>query len=54
MQVMELKQNAKQLGFSRIKGENKTHVILETKMEEPAWKRLHQALPSHIQSHFVY
>jgi transcription-repair coupling factor (superfamily II helicase) len=54
IQVMELKQNAKRLGFSRIKGENKIHAILETKMEEPAWKRLHQALPSHIQSRFVY
>jgi transcription-repair coupling factor (superfamily II helicase) len=35
---MELKQLAKKLGFSRIKPENKQHVVLETPMEEPAGK----------------
>ncbi|MDX1976064.1 MAG: transcription-repair coupling factor, partial [Pseudanabaenaceae cyanobacterium bins.68] len=54
IQVMALKQDAKKLGFSRIKPESKQHVVLETKMAEPAWKRLHQVLPSHLQSRFVY
>jgi len=54
VQVMELKQDAKKLGFSRIRPDGKLHITLETKMEEPAWKRLHQTLPSHIQSRFVY
>ncbi|MEA5622074.1 TRCF domain-containing protein [Nostoc sp. UHCC 0251] len=30
LRVMELKQLAKKLGFSRIKPENKQHVVLET------------------------
>ncbi|MCC5664702.1 hypothetical protein LC653_12430 [Nostoc sp. CHAB 5784] len=31
LRVMELKQLAKKLGFSRIKPENKLHVVLETR-----------------------
>lgn len=54
LRVMELKQVAKSLGFSRIKPEGKQHVILETPMEEPAWKRLQENLPSHLQGRFVY
>ncbi|CAN1210778.1 transcription-repair coupling factor [Tumidithrix helvetica PCC 7403] len=54
VKVMELKQVAKKIGFSRIKPEGKQHVILETKMEEPAWKILQQQLPSHLQSRFAY
>ena len=54
VKVMELKLIAKRIGFSRIKPEGKQHVVLESKMEEPAWKLLHQHLPSHLQSRFVY
>jgi transcription-repair coupling factor (superfamily II helicase) len=54
LRVMELKQIAKGLGFSRIKPEGQQHVILETPMEEPAWKLLKDKLPSHLQSRFVY
>jgi len=52
--VMELKQLAKRLGFSRIKPENKQHVILETPMEEPAWNLLAANLPENLKSRFVY
>ncbi|WP_159786808.1 transcription-repair coupling factor [Sodalinema gerasimenkoae] len=54
LRVMELKQLAKTLGFSRIKPEGKQHVVLETPMEEPAWGRLKSHLPKHLQSRFVY
>jgi len=53
-QVMELKQVAKKLGFSRIRPEGKQHVILETPMEEPAWKLLQESLPEHLRSRLVY
>ncbi|MEC4806889.1 MAG: TRCF domain-containing protein, partial [Jaaginema sp. PMC 1080.18] len=52
--AIELKQIAKSLGFSRIKPEGKQHVILETPMEEPAWKLLKENLPQHLHSRFVY
>ena len=52
--VMELKQIAKSLGFSRIKPEGKQNVILNTPMEEPAWKLLQEKLPPHLQTRFVY
>jgi transcription-repair coupling factor (superfamily II helicase) len=54
IRVMELKQVAKKLGFSRIKPDGKQHVMLETPMEEPAWKLLQANLPTHLQSRFVY
>ena len=54
LQVIELKQIAKSLGFSRIKIEGKQNIILETPMEEPAWKLLQEKLPNHLQSRFVY
>ena len=54
LRVMELKQIARKLGFSRIKPENKQHVVLETPMEEPAWNLLKEKLPSHLQTRFVY
>ena len=54
LRVMELKQIAKGLGFSRIKPERQQHIILETPMEEPAWKLLKENLPSHLQARFVY
>ena len=54
LRVMELKQVAKKLGFSRIKPEGKQHVLLETPMEEPAWNLLKANLPDHLQTRFVY
>lgn len=54
MRVMELKQLAKKLGFSRIKPDGKQHVLLETPMEEPAWNLLKANLPTHLHERFVY
>lgn len=54
LRIMELKQLAKSLGFSRIKPEDKQHVMLETPMEEPAFKLLKENLPEHLRSRFVY
>jgi transcription-repair coupling factor (superfamily II helicase) len=54
LNIMELKQLAKALGFSRIKPEGKQHVILETPMAEPAFKILQENLPEHLRSRFVY
>ncbi|XTZ19251.1 MAG: TRCF domain-containing protein, partial [cyanobacterium endosymbiont of Rhopalodia fuxianensis] len=54
LQVIELKQIGKSLGFSRIKTDGKQHIILETPMEEPAWKLLQENLPNYLQSRFVY
>lgn len=54
LKVMELKLIAKRIGFSRIKPEGKQNIVLESKMEEPAWKLLHEQLPSHLRSRFVY
>ncbi len=53
-QVMELKQRARPLGFSRIRPEGKQHVILETAMDEPAWQGLQEQLTSGVRSRFVY
>jgi transcription-repair coupling factor (superfamily II helicase) len=52
--VVELKQLAKSLGFSRIKPEGSQHISLETPMEEPAFKLLKENLPDHIKTRFVY
>ncbi|MEG3843790.1 transcription-repair coupling factor [Microcoleus sp. herbarium14] len=54
IRVVELKQIAKQIGFSRIKPENKQHIVMETPMEEPAWNLLKANLPDHLHSRFVY
>ncbi len=54
VKVLELKQIAKPLGFSRIKLEGQQHILLETPMEKPAWNLLKEKLPSHLQSRFVY
>jgi len=54
LRVLELKQIAKSLGFSRIKPEDKQNVVLETPMEEPAWNLLKENLPEHLRSRFVY
>jgi len=54
LRVMELKQIAKQLGFSRIKPEGAQHIVLETPMEEPAWNLLKANLPENLHPRFVY
>ncbi|MDW8200008.1 MAG: transcription-repair coupling factor [Cyanobacteriota bacterium SKYGB_h_bin112] len=54
IRIVELKQIAKGLGFSRIKPDGNQHIVLETPMEEPAWKLLQENLPANLQSRFVY
>ncbi|NEO86992.1 MAG: transcription-repair coupling factor, partial [Spirulina sp. SIO3F2] len=54
IEMIKLKQVAKPLGFSRIKPDGKQHIVLETPMEEPAWKLLQEHLPKHLVSRFVY
>ena len=54
IQVMELKQIAKAIGFSRIKPEGKQNIVLETPMGEPAWNLLAENIPKHLRSRFVY
>ncbi|MEB3352116.1 MAG: transcription-repair coupling factor [Cyanobacteriota bacterium] len=53
LQLMELKLLAKRCGFSRIRPE-KPNLVLETPMEEPAFRRLRQALPQHLHGRLVY
>jgi len=52
--IIELKHIARSIGFSRIKSDGKQHIILETPMEEPAWKLLAENLPQHLRSRFVF
>ncbi|MEM6450348.1 MAG: transcription-repair coupling factor [Cyanobacteria bacterium P01_D01_bin.105] len=54
VKVLELKQIAKPLGFSRIKLEGKQNILMETPMEKPAWEMLHEQVPAHLKSRFVY
>ncbi|MEL6259537.1 MAG: transcription-repair coupling factor [Cyanobacteria bacterium J06626_6] len=54
VKVLELKQIAKPLGFSRIKPEGKQNVLMETPMEKPAWSLLEEKLPGHLRSRFVH
>jgi transcription-repair coupling factor (superfamily II helicase) len=54
LRVMELKQLAKNLGFSRIKPEAKQHIVLETPMEEPAWNLLAANLSDSMRGKFHY
>jgi transcription-repair coupling factor (superfamily II helicase) len=53
LQLLELKLLAKRCGFSRIRPE-KPNVVLETPMEEPAFRLLRQGLPQHLHGRFVY
>ncbi|AFY27882.1 transcription-repair coupling factor [Cyanobium gracile] len=53
LELMELKLLARRCGFSRIKPE-KPNIALETPMEEPAFRRLRQALPQHLHGRLVY
>ena len=52
--VVELKQIAKPLGFSRIRPDGKQHIILETPMAEPAWNLLAEYLADNVRSRYVY
>ena len=54
IKVLEIKQMAKPLGFSRIKPEGNQHIVMETPMEKPAWNLLQEKLPEHLRSRFVY
>ncbi|MEM6351312.1 MAG: transcription-repair coupling factor [Cyanobacteria bacterium P01_D01_bin.14] len=54
VRVLELKQIAKPLGFSRIRPEGKQHVVMETPMEGPAFKLLQDKLPGHLKGRFIY
>jgi transcription-repair coupling factor (superfamily II helicase) len=53
LQLMELKLLARRCGFSRIRAE-KPNIVLETPMEEPAFRLLRQGLPQHLHGRLVY
>jgi transcription-repair coupling factor (superfamily II helicase) len=52
--IVELKQIAKKLGFSKIRPDGKQHIILETPMAEPAWNLLAEYLTESVRSRYVY
>ncbi len=53
LQIMKLKLIAKKCGFSRISSD-KANIILETPMEEPAFKILKEGLPNHLRGRLIY
>ena len=53
LQLMELKLLAKRCGVSRIRPE-KTNIILDTPLQEPAFRRLRQGLPQHLHGRLMY
>jgi transcription-repair coupling factor (superfamily II helicase) len=53
LQLLELKLLARRCGFSRIRPE-KPNIVLETPMEEPAFRLLRQGLPQHLHGRLVY
>ena len=53
MEIMKLKFISKECGFSRIRPD-KQNIILETPMEESAFRRLRKGLPKHLHSRLVY
>tara|TARA_Y100001968_G_scaffold322564_1_gene358853 strand:- start:5364 stop:8870 length:3507 start_codon:yes stop_codon:yes gene_type:complete len=53
IEVMKLKIIAKKCGFSRIKL-SKPNVVLETVMDEPAFKLLRKGLATHLHGRFIY
>ncbi|MCT0213673.1 MULTISPECIES: transcription-repair coupling factor [unclassified Synechococcus] len=53
LQLMELKLMARRCGFSRLRAE-KPNLVLETPMEEPAFRLLRQGLPQHLHGRLVY
>jgi transcription-repair coupling factor (superfamily II helicase) len=52
--IVELKQIAKQLGFSKLRPDGKQHLVLETPMAEPAWNLLAENLTDSQRSRYVY
>ncbi len=53
LQLMELKLLARRCGFARIRPD-KPNIVLETPMEEPAFRLLRQGLPQHLHGRLVY
>ena len=53
LQLMELKLLAKRCGVSRIRPE-KANIVLDTPLQEPAFRRLRQGLPQHLHGRLVY
>ena len=53
LQLMELKLLARCCGVSRIRPE-KAHIILDTPLQEPAFRRLRQGLPQHLHGRLIY
>ena len=53
LQLMELKLLAKRCGVSRIRPE-KANIILDTPLQEPAFRRLRQGLPRHLHGRLIY
>ena len=53
LQLMELKLLAKRCGVSRIRPE-KANIILDTPLQEPAFRRLRQGLPQHLHGRLIY
>jgi len=53
LQLMELKLLAKRCGVSRIRPE-KANIILDTLLQEPAFRRLRQGLPQHLHGRLMY
>ncbi len=53
LQLMELKLLAKRCGFARLRAEQ-PNLVLETPMEEPAFRLLRQGLPQHLHGRLVY
>ncbi|MFY7696899.1 MAG: transcription-repair coupling factor, partial [Cyanobium sp.] len=51
--LLELKLLAQRCGVSRIKPD-KPNILLETPMEEPAFRLLRQGLPTHLHGRLVY
>ena len=51
--LMRLKLVARRCGFTRIKPE-RPNLVLETPMQEPAFRRLRQGLPQHLHGRLVY
>ena len=51
--IMQLKLIAKKCGFSRIT-QNKQNILLETPMEETAFRSLRKGLPDHLQGRMIY
>lgn len=53
LQLMELKILAKRCGVSRIRPE-KANIILDTPLQEPAFRRLRKGLPQHLHGRLMY